>query len=116
MSRFTEILTVSPLPNGKSWVLRKPFGYDVGHEDSGETIEIYNRFYQHPEVLMGHTSLLGQIRQCGGNSRLLLLGAEVPAQARRRDIQGSHGRTPRQPDTDHDFVLDGATLRLDPLA
>ena len=40
MSRFTEILTVSPLPNGTSWVLRKPFGYDVGHEDSGETIEI----------------------------------------------------------------------------
>ncbi|MBU4200961.1 MAG: DUF1353 domain-containing protein [Verrucomicrobia bacterium] len=40
MSRFTEILTVSPLPNGRSWVLRKPFGYDVGHEDSGETIEV----------------------------------------------------------------------------
>ena len=40
MSRFTEILTVSPLPDGKSWVLRKPFGYDVGFEDSGETIEV----------------------------------------------------------------------------
>ena len=40
MSRFTEILTVSPLPDGRSWVLRKPFGYDVGFEDSGETIEV----------------------------------------------------------------------------
>ena len=40
MSRFTEILTVSPLPNGRSWVLRQPFGYDVGHKDSGETIEV----------------------------------------------------------------------------
>ena len=40
MSRFTEILTVSPLPDGRSWVLREPFGYDVGHENSGETIEV----------------------------------------------------------------------------
>ena len=40
MSKFTEILTVSPLPNGRSWVLRKPFGYDVGYEDSGETIAV----------------------------------------------------------------------------
>ena len=40
MSRFTEILTVSPLPDGRSWVIRCPFGYDVGEEGSGETIEV----------------------------------------------------------------------------
>ncbi len=40
MSRFTEILTVSPLPDGRNWIIRCPFGYDVGEEDSDETIEV----------------------------------------------------------------------------
>ncbi|MHC4623360.1 MAG: DUF1353 domain-containing protein [Planctomycetota bacterium] len=40
MSVFTENLVVSPLPNGKTWVLRKPFSYDVGVEGSGETIKV----------------------------------------------------------------------------
>ena len=40
MSAFTENLIVSPLPNGKTWVLRKQFSYDVGEEGSGETIKI----------------------------------------------------------------------------
>jgi len=57
MSRFTEILTVSPLPNGKSWVLRKPFGYDVGEEGSGETIEVpvgfVTDFTSVPRILRG---------------------------------------------------------------
>jgi len=38
MSAFTENLIVSPLPDGKTWVLRKAFSYDVGEEGSGETI------------------------------------------------------------------------------
>ena len=40
MSAFTENLIVSPLPNGKTWVLRKDFSYDVGEEGSGETIRV----------------------------------------------------------------------------
>lgn len=40
MSAFTENLIVSPLPDGKTWVLRKRFSYDVGEEGSGETIEV----------------------------------------------------------------------------
>jgi hypothetical protein len=40
MSAFTENLIVSPLPNGKTWVLRKEFSYDVGEESSGETIKV----------------------------------------------------------------------------
>lgn len=40
MSRFTDILLVSPLPDGKTWVIRRDFGYDVGEEGSGETIDV----------------------------------------------------------------------------
>ena len=40
MSRFTEILKVSPLPDGKNWVIIKDFGYDVGKEDSGNKINV----------------------------------------------------------------------------
>lgn len=40
MSAFTENLIVSPLPDGKRWVLRKQFSYDVGEEGSGETIVV----------------------------------------------------------------------------
>ena len=44
MSRFTEILVVSPLPDGRNWVIRKDFGYAVGSEDSGEVIDIPTGF------------------------------------------------------------------------
>jgi hypothetical protein len=40
MSRFTEILSVSPAPDGRNWVIVKDFGYDVGEKDSGETIDV----------------------------------------------------------------------------
>ncbi|MFQ5568273.1 MAG: DUF1353 domain-containing protein [Rhodothermales bacterium] len=40
MSRFTEILLVSPLPDGRTWVIQRDFGYDVGTEGSGETINV----------------------------------------------------------------------------
>ena len=40
MSRFTEILTVSPLPDGKRWLTRKEFGYDIGEEGSGNSIDV----------------------------------------------------------------------------
>jgi len=40
MSRFTEILRVSPVPDGKNWVIVKEFGYDVGEENSGESINV----------------------------------------------------------------------------
>lgn len=40
MSRFTKILVVSPLADGRSWVLREEFGYDVGEIGSGDTIDV----------------------------------------------------------------------------
>ena len=40
MSRFTEILTVSPLGDGRTWFLREEFGYDIGSEGSGHSIDV----------------------------------------------------------------------------
>ena len=38
MSRFTDALVVSPLTDGRTWILLRPFGY-VGTEGSGDTVE-----------------------------------------------------------------------------
>src|SRR6185436_15352173 len=40
MSRFTDILLVSPLADGKTWVVMRPFGYAVGSEESGDVINV----------------------------------------------------------------------------
>jgi len=40
VSRFTEVLTVSPLDDGRTWFTRRDFGYDVHEEGSGDTIEV----------------------------------------------------------------------------
>ena len=40
MSRFTNILVVSPLADGKSWYLRESFGYSVGSENSEDLIDV----------------------------------------------------------------------------
>jgi hypothetical protein len=40
MSRFTNILVVSPYPDGKTWYLRSDFGFDRGKEGSGDTITV----------------------------------------------------------------------------
>jgi hypothetical protein len=40
MSRFTEVLLVSPLADGRTWVTRREFGYDIGEEGSGNTVEV----------------------------------------------------------------------------
>ncbi len=40
MSRFTEVLTVSPLDDGRTWFTRREFGYDVHEEGSGDTVEV----------------------------------------------------------------------------
>ncbi len=44
MSRFTNVLVVSPYPDGKTWYLRGDFGYDVGAEGSGRTIIVPEGF------------------------------------------------------------------------
>lgn len=44
MSRFTRALLVSPKADGKSWILRAPFSYAVGSEDSGDVIEVEEGF------------------------------------------------------------------------
>ena len=44
MSRFTDILLVSPLADGRTWVTRRPFGYEVGGEGSGEVIDVAEGF------------------------------------------------------------------------
>lgn len=40
MSRFTAILLVSPLADGRSWVIRSDFGYDVGAEGSEDKVDV----------------------------------------------------------------------------
>ena len=40
MSKFTDVLAVSPLADGRTWVTRKEFGYDVGKEGSGNSIDV----------------------------------------------------------------------------
>lgn len=40
MSRFTEALVVSPLADGKTWVLINSFGYEVGEEGSGDVVNV----------------------------------------------------------------------------
>ena len=44
MSRFTDSLVVSPLTDGRTWVIISPFGYDVGSEGSGDTINVETGF------------------------------------------------------------------------
>jgi len=40
MSQFTDVLVVSPLADGKTWVIVRDFGYDVGAENSGDHIDV----------------------------------------------------------------------------
>ena len=40
MSRFTDTLLVSPLADGKTWILRKEFGYDVGAKGSEDQVNV----------------------------------------------------------------------------
>jgi len=44
MSRFTKILVVSPLADGRSWVLREEFGYDVEELGSDDKINVPEGF------------------------------------------------------------------------
>ena len=45
MSRFTESLIVTPLADGKTWITLSDFGYEVGSEGSGDTIDVQIGFY-----------------------------------------------------------------------
>ncbi|MBN2586411.1 MAG: hypothetical protein JXA64_09465 [Candidatus Fermentibacteraceae bacterium] len=40
MSLFTRSLVVSPLSDGRTWVILRPFGYDVGREGSGDRVRV----------------------------------------------------------------------------
>ncbi len=40
MSRFTDILLVSPLADGNTWVIMRDFGYELGAEGSGDRIDV----------------------------------------------------------------------------
>lgn len=44
MSQFTKALIVSPLSDGKTWVLIESFGYDVGDLGSNDTVEASKGF------------------------------------------------------------------------
>lgn len=44
MSQFTSILTVSPLDDGNTWMLRRAFGYHVGYKGSRDRITVPVRF------------------------------------------------------------------------
>lgn len=57
MSRFTNMLLVSPLPDGKTWIIRSDFGYDIGEEGSKEAINVpigfMTDFASVPRILWG---------------------------------------------------------------
>ena len=40
MSRFTDALLVTPLSDGNTWIIESDFGYDVGIEGSGITVNV----------------------------------------------------------------------------
>jgi hypothetical protein len=40
MSRFTESLVVTPLADGKTWIILNEFGYEIGEEGSGNIINV----------------------------------------------------------------------------
>lgn len=44
MSLFTEALVVTPLADGSTWLILRPFGYDVGYEGSGDTVRVSTGF------------------------------------------------------------------------
>lgn len=44
MSQFTKALVVSPLADGRTWVLLDSFSYDVGFEGSGDTVAVPAKF------------------------------------------------------------------------
>ena len=44
MSEFTDVLLVSPMPDGKTWAIWKEFTYHVGELNSGETITVPRGF------------------------------------------------------------------------
>ena len=44
MSLFTEQLVVTPLSDGKTWVILRPFSYDVGNVGSGDTVSVKTGF------------------------------------------------------------------------
>jgi len=44
MSQFTNVLVVSPYPDGTTWYLRTAFGYDIGAENSGRSIVVPQGF------------------------------------------------------------------------
>lgn len=44
MSQFTKALVVTPLADGRTWVLMEPFSYDVGSEGSGDTVNVPVKF------------------------------------------------------------------------
>lgn len=44
MSQFTKALVVTPLADGRTWVLLEPFSYDVGREGSGDTVQVPVKF------------------------------------------------------------------------
>jgi len=44
MSQFTKALVVTPLADGRTWVLLEPFSYDVGREGSGDRVRVPVKF------------------------------------------------------------------------
>ncbi len=44
LSLFTEQLVVTPLSDGRTWVILRPFGYDVGNVGSGDTVKVKTGF------------------------------------------------------------------------
>jgi hypothetical protein len=60
MSRFTSILLVSPLADGRTWVLMREFGSDVGAEGSQD--QIGECYWVQLESREAYSSVIGPAR------------------------------------------------------
>ena len=68
MSKFTDALIVTPLSDGESWMIVSKFGYDVGIEGSGDTVDVdmgfVTDFASVPRVLWWALPKWGSVWKC----------------------------------------------------
>src|SRR2546428_590675 len=100
MSRFTDVLLVSPLADGRTWVIMRDFGYDVGTEASGDRIDVAVGFQtQFPtiprplRILLAARGRLGRPGAWGGRSEAWV-GARPPPPGARGGRRAGPARRP----------------------
>ena len=73
MSQFTESLVVTPLPDGKTWIILNDFGYEIGEEGSGDIIrEVEATLLMNLDVATVIRDWLSEKIDAGQKARVLL--------------------------------------------